>query len=525
MADGQRLDAGRSHRRRDPGPRGAGHHGRGSRGSAPADASPAELAEGPAQQLGSPDEPLEPVGARLQSRSPARDALPPGNEAAELADDDGRAVLERRRGAVARRAVAASRQAARGPRAARLAALLRQARARRDLARERRGPARLFGPRRPRAPGEGERRARHRRALRGSALRITRRRRFGGAPERTRSGLRALRSLLASLILLHAALASAQQPGYDQRKEVKQFIAEMVKKHKFTSRQLTRVFAQAQYQPSIVRAMDQPPESALASWQAYRAIFLKPERVEAGAQFWTRHAEALKRASAEYGVPEDIIVGIIGVETIFGRNIGTYRVIDALTTLAFDYPKRSAYFRGELEHYLVFSRDQKIDPLRVKGSYAGAIGIPQFMPGSYRRFAVDFDGDGQINLATNPTDAIGSIGNFLKSHGWVRGEPVALGAQVSGDGWRKLAGAGIVPATRLSDLPEYGVKAAADLPGDTLCALVELESPGQPSDIRVTLKNFFVLTRYNRSNLYAAAVLDLAAEIARARSAAAKSSP
>jgi membrane-bound lytic murein transglycosylase B len=326
--------------------------------------------------------------------------------------------------------------------------------------------------------------------------------------------------LLAAVLLLQAALASAQQPGYEKRKEVKEFIAEMVSKHKFTTRQLTRVFAKAQYQPTIVKAMDQPPESALASWQAYRALFIKPERIEGGAQFWARNAEALKRAADEYGVPEDIIVGIIGVETTFGRNIGTYRVIDALTTLAFDYPKRSAYFRGELEHYLVFSRDQKIDPLRVKGSYAGAIGIPQFMPGSYRRFAVDYDGDGHINLATSPADAIGSIGNFLKSHGWIRGQPVAFVAQASGDGWRKLAGAGIVPATRFADLAGYGIKLPAALPDDTLCALVELESPGEPLDVRVTLQNFFVLTRYNRSNLYAAAVLDLAAEIVRSRSAA-----
>jgi peptidoglycan lytic transglycosylase B len=329
------------------------------------------------------------------------------------------------------------------------------------------------------------------------------------------------RLLLAALLALHAGLASPQQPAYGQRKEVKEFITEMVKKHKFTRKELNRVFARAQFQPAIVRAMDQPPESALASWQAYRAIFIKPERIEAGAQFWSRHAEALKRASAEFGVPEDIIVGIIGVETTFGRNIGTFRVIDALSTLAFDYPKRSAYFRGELEHYLVFARDQRIDPLRVKGSYAGAIGIPQFMPGSYRRFAVDFDGDGQINLATSPTDAIGSIGNFLKSHGWVRGQPVAFAAEASGDGWRKLAGAGIVPATRFADLAGYGIKLPVALPDDTLCALVELETPGEPLDVRVTLQNFFVLTRYNRSNLYAAAVLDLAAEIVRARAAAA----
>jgi len=329
------------------------------------------------------------------------------------------------------------------------------------------------------------------------------------------------RTLLAALLVLHATLAAAQQPGYGQRKEVKEFITEMVKKHKFSRKDLNRVFAKAQYQPAIVRAMDQPPESALASWQAYRSIFIKPERIEAGAQFWNRNTEALKRAAGEYGVPEDIIVGIIGVETTFGRNIGTFRVIDALSTLTFDYPKRSAYFRGELEHYLVFSREQKIDPLRVKGSYAGAIGIPQFMPGSYRRFAVDYDGDGQINLATSPADAIGSIGNFLKSHGWVRGQPVAFAAEASGDGWRKLAGAGIVPATRFADLAGHGIKLPVALPDDTLCALVELESPGEPLDVRVTLQNFFVLTRYNRSNLYAAAVLDLAAEIVRARAAAA----
>jgi len=327
--------------------------------------------------------------------------------------------------------------------------------------------------------------------------------------------------VLAALLAVHTGIAHSQASSYQNRKDVKEFVSEMVKKHGFSRRELTRVLGQAQYQPAIVRAMDQPPESALGSWQAYRALFVRPERIEAGTRFWDRNADTLKRAATEFGVPEDVIVGIIGVETTFGKNIGTYRVIDALATLAFDYPKRSAYFRGELEHYLVFSRDQGINPLRVKGSYAGAIGIPQFMPGSYRRFGVDFDGDGQINLATSPADAIGSIGNFLKSHGWVRGEPVALSVEATGEGWRKLAAGGIVPATRFADLSSYGLKTAAELPGDTLCALIELETPGQASDVRITLQNFFVLTRYNRSNFYAAAVLDLAAEIWRARVAAA----
>ena len=321
----------------------------------------------------------------------------------------------------------------------------------------------------------------------------------------------------AALALQIGSAAAAEAPAYQHRKEVKQFIAEMVKKHGFARKELSRVFGKAQFQPAIIKAMEQPAETALASWQAYRALFLSPQRIEAGVQFWNRNAEPLARAAAEFGVPGEIIVGIIGVETTYGRNIGTYRVIDALSTLAFDYPKRASFFRDELESYLMFTRKAGIDPLRVKGSYAGAIGIPQFMPGSYRRFAVDYDGDGQANLATSPADAIGSIGNFLKAHGWAAGEPVAFAAEVSGEGWRKLAGAGVTPATRAADLPGLGVKPAGQLPPDALCALIELETLGQPSDFRVTLQNFFVLTRYNRSNLYATAVLDLAAELARAR--------
>jgi len=327
------------------------------------------------------------------------------------------------------------------------------------------------------------------------------------------------RFFAAAALALQLASAAADSPGYQHRKEVKQFIAEMVKKHGFTRRELNRVFGKAQFQPAIIKAMEQPAETALASWQAYRALFLSPQRIEAGVQFWNRNAEPLARAAGEFGVPEEIIVGIIGVETTYGRNIGTYRVIDALSTLAFDYPKRASFFRDELENYLMFTRKAGIDPLRVKGSYAGAIGIPQFMPGSYRRFAVDYDGDGQANLATSPADAIGSIGNFLKAHGWTRGEAVAFSAEVSGESWRKLAGAGVMPVNRAADLPGFGVKPAVPLPPDALCALIELETPGQPSDFRVTLQNFFVLTRYNRSNLYAAAVLDLGAELARARHA------
>lgn len=326
------------------------------------------------------------------------------------------------------------------------------------------------------------------------------------------------RLLFGFALALHLAPAAAEPGAYVQRKDVREFIAQMVEMHGFTRKELKRVFGAAQFQPTIVKAMDQPAETALASWQAYRAIFFNPQRIEAGREFWDRNAEPLERAAAEFGVPKEIIVGIIGVETTYGRNVGTYRVIDALATLAFDYPKRAPFFRGELENYLILSRDAGIDPLRIKGSYAGAIGIPQFMPGSYRRFAVDYDGDGHSDLATSPADAIGSIGNFLKAHGWVRGEPIAVAAETSGTAWRALAAAGVTPSIRAGDLSGLGVEPAVALPPEARCALIELESQGQPSEFRVTFHNFFVLTRYNRSNLYAAAVLDLASELRRSRS-------
>lgn len=329
--------------------------------------------------------------------------------------------------------------------------------------------------------------------------------------------MRLICAALAAALALPSGPAGAQSSGYLQRSEVRQFIGEMTKKYGFPRKDLERIFGQVQFQPAIIKAMTQPVEATIESWQAYRSIFISPERLQAGVQFWNLNAEPLARASREFGVPEEIIVGIIGVETVYGRNIGSYRAIDALATLAFDYPKRADFFRAELENYLVFTRQARIDPLRIKGSYAGAIGIPQFMPGTYRRFAVDYDGDGVANLAASAADAVGSIGNFLKGHGWVRGAPIASVAQVSGDGWRKLLEAGVLPSVRAADLAGFGVKTAAALPADALCSIIELE--GQPTEYRVGLQNFYVLTRYNRSNLYASAVVDLAGELARTRSA------
>jgi len=341
--------------------------------------------------------------------------------------------------------------------------------------------------------------------------------------------------LMAMLLLLPAingtlqaaerVAAQGQTRSFSQRPEVHHFIDQMVAQHGFARPELAAVFGKAVFQPDIIRAMTPPTDPTVRSWRNYRANFVNPQRIEAGLRFRERHAPALQRAAAQYGVPEEIILAIIGVETVYGRNMGRYRVIDALATLTFDYPRRAEYFRSELEHFLLYARDTGSDVLGVRGSYAGAIGIPQFMPGSYRRYAVDYDGDGQSNLIESAADAIGSVANFLKEHGWEAGRPVAFPARVEGEAWKKLVAAGIKPAWRLNELGALGVSFAeragqaglagpaapvSDAANDALSCLIELETPGQPTLYWVGLQNFYTLTRYNRSSFYAIAVLELA---------------
>lgn len=319
--------------------------------------------------------------------------------------------------------------------------------------------------------------------------------------------------LLAALLafaLSSSITATASAAQYAERDDVRQFIVEMADRHGFVREELHTLFSKARFQPAIIKAITPPTVARAKSWQSYRALFLTPQRIDAGVEFREQQREVLARAAALYGVPEEIIVAIIGVETVYGRNTGSYRVIDALTTLAFDYRPRAAFFRGELEHYLLYARDAGIDTLGLKGSFAGAIGIPQFMPGSYRRYAVDMDGDGQPDLSGSFADAIGSVANFLKSHGWEADQPVAFAAQVQGEHYRQLIGAGIKPAYRYGDLAQFGVNVSGETRADALCALIELETPGEASEYLVGLTNFYVLTRYNRSSMYAAAVLELA---------------
>lgn len=334
---------------------------------------------------------------------------------------------------------------------------------------------------------------------------------------------RAQAALLAALLVCAAGAQArapvSQRPAYANRPEAHAFIAAMVEKHGFVERELKRLFARTYRQPAILKAIGPPESPGTRSWRAYRAVFVDESHLEAGRRFMQRHAAALARAERDYGVPAEIVTAIIGVETFYGRNTGKWRVIDALATLAFDYPPRAEFFRAELEAYLLFVRDAGIDVFGVKGSYAGAIGIPQFMPGSYRRWAVDFDGDGAISLRVNPVDAIGSVANFLKAHGWLAGEPILFHAQIGAADVSALTAAGLKPQWSIAQLAAAGVSVRGVPPPrtDTPVALIELETLDEPSEYRAGLENFYVLTRYNRSSFYASAINDLAEALRAAR--------
>jgi membrane-bound lytic murein transglycosylase B len=311
---------------------------------------------------------------------------------------------------------------------------------------------------------------------------------------------------LAGLLLLAAAGGAAAAESFGERPEVKGFIGELVERHGFDAAKLNRVFARVErLEPSLqlILPAERPP------WQDYRAQFVNETRIARGAAFWKLNGKILRRAERKYGVPAAIIVSILGVETNYGRNMGRYRVVNALATLAFDYPPRASFFRGELEQYLLLARESRVDVFALQGSYAGAIGIPQFMPGSVRRYAVDFDGDGAIDLRRSSADAIGSVANFLREHGWKTGEPVLLRAKLAPDAALFTDGA-LRPRHRLGDLVAAGIGLEPQpSSADALGALIALEG-----DYRVGLQNFYVITRYNRSAFYAAAVADLADALA-----------
>lgn len=232
---------------------------------------------------------------------------------------------------------------------------------------------------------------------------------------------------LAGAMLGSLPLQAADYTGPN----VDEFIAEMTRDYGFAGEQLRDLFKQAERKQAILDAISRPAER-VKPWKEYRPIFLTDSRIAQGVDFWRENEAALTRAETEYGVPAEIIVAIIGVETFYGRNTGSHRVIDALSTLGFDYPPRQPFFRQQLKEFLLLTREEQVDPLTLKGSYAGAMGLPQFMPSSFRAYAVDFDGDGRIDIWNNPTDAIGSAASYFKQHGWTAGGPVVARAKVSG---------------------------------------------------------------------------------------------
>ena len=287
---------------------------------------------------------------------------------------------------------------------------------------------------------------------------------------------------------------------------LRSFTAEMSKKHGFSAAHLRRVFRCAVLRPEIIEAMERPRESL--PWYEYRKIFVTEDNAKRGVRFWKEHAEDIARAQADYGVAPEIVVAIIGVETRYGRSQGNYSILDALTTLTLKYPSRSAFFREELEEFLLLAREAGLNPCRVKGSYAGAMGLPQFMPSSYRRLAIDFDGDGKRDLLDSPVDAIGSVAHYLHKYGWEKNAPTVEEARLEGTRYFWVEKLGVKPALSVRQLAEYGIFPRHRDDPERRAALIPLEGEYGPF-YRLGFNNFYVITRYNLSSYYAMAVVEL----------------
>lgn len=325
-----------------------------------------------------------------------------------------------------------------------------------------------------------------------------------------------------------AASAPVPGPSYAQRTDAMLAADEIAQQRDLDPAWVRQALAQARYIPSIAQAVTPPATGVAKNWQLYRSRFVEPLRIRAGVAFWLAHRDTLLRAQAETGVPVDILLGIIGVETIYGQQMGNYRVLDALATLAFDFPTshpragaRSQYFKGELSQFLSMMQRADIDPTLWRGSYAGALGLPQFMPSSWHKYAVDFDADGKVDLFTSPGDAIGSVANYLASFGWKPGQPThfALSFDTTRLDLPTLLAPDILPTYSVTDFQAKGVvlEAAAQTYTGKL-ALVELQNGDAPPTYLAGTENFYVITRYNWSSYYALAVIELGQAVVKAAS-------
>ena len=313
-------------------------------------------------------------------------------------------------------------------------------------------------------------------------------------------------------LLLVALYAGSSLADYGKRTDVLRYVDELVAQHGFDRAALLSWFEAAQRQERILEAIARPAER-VKSWGEYRAIFLTSRRIEQGVGFWQQHASTLARAADEYGVAPEVVVAIIGVETSYGRITGSFRVIDALVTLGFDYPPRAPFFRRELTQFFLLTREENRSPLDFSGSYAGAMGYGQFIPSSFRAYAVDFDGDGLRDIWKSVDDAVGSVANYFQRHGWRGDGPVAVRVQVEGDRADVAANEGLAPNYDVGELRRLGVRVET-LADDAKAALFRMEG-SDGTEYWLGLHDFYVITRYNRSAMYALAVLQLSQELRR----------
>ena len=302
----------------------------------------------------------------------------------------------------------------------------------------------------------------------------------------------------------------AGSTGLDPESEIEPFVARMAESHGVPALRTRALLEDARILDSVLDAVRRPAERK--PWYEYRKIFITEKRIARGAEFWRRHKGSLTRAAQRFGVPPEIIVAIIGVESFYGVHRGRIRVLDSLATLGFRYPRRSAFFLSELEAFVLLSDEERLDARSVKGSYAGAMGIAQFISSSYRNYAIDFDGDGLRDLMQSPEDAIGSIANYLSMHGWLPGAAIAVRAEVEGDAFRAVVEQGMKPHASLASIRARGVRFATYAAEEEQGALLEFEVT-KGREYWVGLTNFYVITRYNHSRLYALAVFQLAQRI------------
>lgn len=295
---------------------------------------------------------------------------------------------------------------------------------------------------------------------------------------------------------------------YSTRSDVREFAEELAaENHEFTLEEILTAFESATYKQNIIEAISRPAEKTL-QWDEYQDIFLTGRRIGGGKNFMSKYESELKAAQERYGVPPEIVTAVIGVETMYGSNRGSFKVLDALTTLAFDYPPRSRFFKNELRHFFLLAREEKQQVTEVLGSYAGAMGYGQFIPSSYRHYAVDFDDDGVRDIWNNPTDAIGSVANYLSEHGWQADERIALRVEATRGIDDKIFSDAYKPSISVADLSAHGVKVDVHLDRETKVAPMRFK--GKDGDeYWLGLKNFYVITRYNHSKLYAMAVYQL----------------